>query len=283
MLTKSEGSSKITTKQLADRFIATTLDIPMSEEHLIAFLKKCKFIPEKEQYPEWLTAIKFLDDESLNTSIAENKSIIKKAENEISTAESKLAENMDCKSVLFVNGDDLVRVVFKILEKMLNVSLEFFVDKKKEDVRIHFDDFDFIGEIKGENSNIKSRHITQLDTHYNDYLETLKEKGEEKEVKALLIINPLRKTPLHEREDIHVDQIALAERNGSLIIETEKLLKVYELFIEGNISRDKCIEMLRNETGLLTNEVIRNYCNEFGIRTPTDKNELVAITEDRHD
>ena len=66
------------------------------------------------------------------------------------------------KSVLYTNGDELVQVVFEILEELLGCDLSQFVDLKKEDFLFTIEDTTFIGEIKGVNSNVKNPNITQL-------------------------------------------------------------------------------------------------------------------------
>ena len=53
------------------------------------------------------------------------------------------------------------------------------------------------------------------------------------------------------REPVHEKQINLAKRNGSLIVETITLLKLFERYIAGNITREECLELLKTNIGLL--------------------------------
>ena len=69
-------------------------------------------------------------------------------------------------------------------------------------------------------------------------------------VKSILVINPFITKPLSERYDIHENQIKLAIRNGSLIITTEALLKIYEMFLNGETTTEKILSVLSTETGL---------------------------------
>ena len=62
----------------------------------------------------------------------------------------------------------------KMLEKMLNYNLSEFKDDYKEDFLIEFNDITFIGEIKGVNSNLKNKHLSQLDDHVSDREDYLK-------------------------------------------------------------------------------------------------------------
>lgn len=50
---------------------------------------------------------------------------------------------------------------------------------------------------------------------------------------------------------VNDEVIKLAERNGSLIVETITLLKLFEQYLLGEKNRDECIDSLVNNTGLL--------------------------------
>ena len=253
-------SYKITSCKFDDKFYLTTLDIFSNKDSLMAFLKECNLISDKEEYPQWLLDYKILNDKELQNLITEKETLIENAKKEIVAAKSILDSNLEYKSILFTNGDSLANQIFKILEAILGIDLSGFLDKKNEDFLIEMsDDFEFIGEIKGVTSNVKREHISQLEDHYQGRLDDLGEDSQ-KEIKALLIINPLRKTPINDREPIHDTQINLAIRNESLIITTKSILDIYELFTSDKLTSDKCIEMFRNEIGLLTYEIISKYC-----------------------
>ena len=78
------------------------------------------------------------------------------------------------------------------------------------------------------------------------------EEGRTETVKGILIINPLRSKPLIERDPINEKQVQLAIRNNSLIITTHVLLRLFESFLNGEISVDQIIELFKSKTGLLT-------------------------------
>ncbi len=71
-------------------------------------------------------------------------------------------------------------------------------------------------------------------------------------MKELLIINHSRNKPLSERLPIHKDQIDLAKRNNALIITSESLLKMFEKYKSGKLSRLEIIKCLTEQTGELT-------------------------------
>lgn len=255
-LTKSDKSEKSTTIKLGDNVFVTTLDILNSQEKLLSFISM--FMPQtKSAIPEWMAEIEFADDSEQKDKIRENEVLIETAKENIEVAKDKLAQNMRYKSVLYANGDELVDVVFEMLEKMLDVDLSQFADKKKEDFLIKKQDITFIGEIKGVTSNVKSEHVSQIDVHYYGYLDKLQEENKEENVKQILIMNSLRNKRVSEREEVHENQINLAKRNGCLIIETVTLLRIFEKVNNSEVTSAKCIEVFKEKTGLLKLEDFR--------------------------
>lgn len=248
ILTKSNKSYKPTTIQI-EELIMTTLDF-IELKDIINFLKEINLIEIKEEVPEWMNKYKMFDDIEQFDAIEKNNAIIKKSNENIDKALEVIKQNERYKSILYTNGDELVEVVFEILEKMLRCNLSDFNDKKKEDFAMEIDGIHYIGEIKGVNHNVKSANISQLDVHYQAYIEE-NEIEDQENVKALLIINHQRNKPLGSREDVHDQQIKLAKRNGSLIIETEILLKLFERFKSKEVTSEECIEILSQNTGLL--------------------------------
>lgn len=248
VLTKSIASEKATTI-MRGKVILTTLGIK-DYDTLIAFLREIRLIQDKESMPDWMEDVKMFDDVQQIDIIRENQRQIQAAENRIDEARKVIAKNHEYKSILYTNGDELVRVVFEILEKMLGIDLSEFEDKKKEDFAATVGERTFIGEIKGVTSNVKSENISQLDVHYQSYLDEHEDIGKDK-ISALLIINHQRTKPLSERMVVHERQIGLAKRNGSLIIETCMLLKLFEKYLNRELTRENCIDMLSNNTGLL--------------------------------
>ena len=254
VIAESCGSHKATVI-MKKNIVITTLDI-FSRDEIIDFLIGAGLIAKKrDEYPAWLKDFEILDDAEQKELIAEKKAQIEEANLAIQSAEDKLNENLEFKSILYENGDLLVEHVYKILQEVLNKDMSNFIDEKKEDFNVSFDNVTFIGEIKGVTSNVKSEHISQLDVHCQGYKDKLQEENKEENVKGLLVINPLRNKPLEDREPIHEQQIALAKRNESLIIETELLLELFEKFRNNEITTEKIIEVFSTETGLLKMEV----------------------------
>ena len=253
ILTKSSKSEKITTVKYIEKVYFTTLDICNSLDDLDDFIQYLFAEETNSDIPEWVADYTFGDDLMQKETIKTCNETIEELKNRIKDAQTKLEENNKYKSILYANGNKLVEVIFDILEKTLDCDLNEFVDMKKEDFLIEKDGTVFIGEIKGVTSNVKNEHISQLELHYQTYIdERLQNEQNEDNVHALLIINPFRTKPLSEREPICDKQISLAQRNKSLIIETGILLRLFETFQMGRISSDRIIEILKTKTGILT-------------------------------
>lgn len=253
VVASSHRSKKPTVVEIeSDSVYATTLDIFQSEEMLLGFLKHIFPTGTKDDTPGWVEDFLFADDNEQLEIVSKCKEEIAVANEQIKEAEDTLERNLQYKSILFTNGNELVQIVFKILEQILSYDLSGFVDEKREDFLIVKDEFTIIGEIKGVTSNVKNEHISQVDVHYQSYMDRLNEEGKSENVHQILIINPFRTKPINEREPVNEKQIKLAERNGCLIIETITLLKIFEKFLLGQISSQQCINIFLGTTGLLT-------------------------------
>ena len=250
IVTRSKKSNKVTTIKLYDKLYATTLNISESTDLLKNYLKQLFEQQQKEEVPQWIEEIIFYDDVQQKATIQDNEEIINQAKEKISQATICLQNNKLYKSILYTNGDELVEVVFRILEKLLDYDLSEFVDLKKEDFLIKKQNYTLIGEIKGITSNVKNENIAQLENHYQQYMDQLQENGQEENVHQVLIINPLRSKPLCEREPVHENQIKLAKRNESLIIETKTLLKLFEAYLQGKITIEDCEKLFISKIGL---------------------------------
>ena len=99
------------------------------------------------------------------------------------------------------------------------------------------------------NHNVKSANVSQLDVHVQDYLDNHTDKRID-DIVALLIINHQRTITPDNRDAVHATQIALAERNGSLIIETPVFLAMFEDYRDGRLGRNDVITLFE-KSGLL--------------------------------
>lgn len=250
-LTKSTGN-QITSVSINERIYLTGLNFKSEGFELDSFLKEIGLVENKIEIPDWLVEYKFFNDNELLDSLKNEEERLRNVSKIIENIKNQLNENMSYKVALISSGDELVSIVFDILQEILSCDLSDFEDKKNEDFLIQKTDVTFIGEIKGITSNVKSEHVSQLDVHYQGYLDKLQETNSEENVKALLIINPFRNKPIDVRDEIHINQINLAERNGSLIITANVLLNLFEKYKHNEINSDSIVNLLKEKTGLLT-------------------------------
>ena len=141
--------------------------------------------------------------------------------------------------------------MLEILDEILEYDSSEFIDEKREDFLIKKEDITFVGEIKGLSSSVQNKNVSQLEVHIQNYFDKLEEEGKEEKIKGLLVINHQRNKTLEERQEIHEHQINLATKYGSLIIETQTLLKIYEKYKLGNITKEECKKLFEDNVGLL--------------------------------
>lgn len=256
ILTKSSVSNKITTIKL-NNIILTTLNIFESPQHTSTFLSY--IFPDEKQnkvIPNWISELSFYNDEQLKKTKLEKINEIKKINDEISELDIKLEQNNEYKKVLYETGDELAKVVMKILDDLLDNDSSEFVDEKKEDFLIKKDNITFIGEIKGISQAISNKNVSQLDVHVQNYFDKINEMNITENIKGLLIINHQRNKKISERNEVHQNQIDLAKRNNALIIETNVLLKLYEKYLKKEINTEDVIKLLAEKNGVLTEKDI---------------------------
>lgn len=251
-LTEAEISKNKTTIRVSDNIILSTLKFEHFDTELKDFLEYIGLDKNKEEIPGWLKNVEFFDDKRQTEVVESSTKEIDALRLKIDEANKKLEENLVYKRALIDNGQPLVNIVFDMLEKMLGCDLSDFEDENKEDFLIKLNDVTFIGEIKGITSNIKSENVSQVDVHYQSYLDKLRDNNITEEVKPILIINSFRTKPITEREEVHHIQIDLAVRNGSLIITTYELLKLFEAFLNSQTTTSKIIEVFKTKTGLFS-------------------------------
>ena len=257
-LTKSKSNNSITTFKYNKNCILSSLDL--TELNIDDFLSEIGLLKIVSSIPDWIHDITFYNDKDLMEEKETKSSEIEQIKTAISNIDDQLNNNAFYKKLLYTNGDELVEVVFNVLEQILECDMSEFEDEKKEDFLIKLGNVTFIGEIKGVSTNVKSEHISQLDVHYQSYLDKLAEESITENVKALLIINPFKNKPLNERDEIHENQIKLAKRNESLIITTETLLKVYEEFLSGKKTQLEIMNSFRSQKGLY--KIIKSKAKE---------------------
>lgn len=251
-LTFSKNSNKVTTINNSI-FYVTTIDILNGEvdKNINDYLKEIKLVNSINEYPDWLYLFNYNDDSDKKLEIEKAKEIIKEQKEIIENSNNKLKENLRYKSILVTNSNELVDVVFELIETIFDVDLTDFIDKKREDFLFKKDGITYIGEIKGVTSNIKYEHLSQLNVHYAAYLDELQESNQDENIKKILIMNYERNKNISDRDEINEMQINMAKREQILIIDTLSLLKINEMIINKNLTKEQVISIINNQVGLI--------------------------------
>ena len=251
-LTFSKNSNKVTTINNSI-FYVTTIDILNGEvdKNINDYLKEIKLVNSINEYPDWLYLFNYNDDSDKKLEIEKAKEIIKEQKEIIENSNNKLKENLRYKSILVTNSNELVDVVFELIETIFDVDLTDFIDKKREDFLFKKDGITYIGEIKGVTSNIKYEHLSQLNVHYAAYLDELQESNQDENIKKILIMNYERNKNISDRDEINEMQINMAKREQILIIDTLSLLKINEMIINKNLTKEQVVSIINNQVGLI--------------------------------
>lgn len=238
-------NEKITTIKHKN-LILTTLQLTNRME-VINFIEHT-LLEKKIEIPEWFEEIEMFDDSKQKKLIEKNNSQINKLYSEIDIANEKLEKNNEYKSILYTNGKPLEKTVMIILSEVLKYDLSEFIDENSEDFLVKFEDITFIGEIKGVNSNLKNKHLAQLNIH----LEKRRDEVTGEYLKPLMIINRFKEYPPEKRKPIDKEQItfAIEKYEHTLIITVEMLLKLYQQFLEEKITTEEIIEKFKENEGL---------------------------------
>lgn len=231
-----------------DNFIFTTIEITNTTT-LKSFIDDIS--PSyKVDTPEWFKDIDFLNDEKENENISRYQNEIKCLEDKIKESKGVLEENNKYKSILYTQGNALVKVVNEILDEMLNTNLSKFNDVFDEDFYFEKDNIGFIGEIKGVKSNLKNEYLNQLNDHAVKKLEKYDEEEIDISLKQIMIINTFRKIHPDNRKDIENETLNKVKMHEALVITTPELLKLFEMFKKGEIETEEIVNRFYNEVGL---------------------------------
>lgn len=186
---------------------------------------------ESNEIVDWLDKVNILDDKTLNSKLLQNKEQIDGLLNEQSLLKEKRNQNDFYKSILYSSGDKLVEVVEKILEEMLEISIDD-KDLKKQDLYFKLNDKNILVEIKGVNHPFQRDNISQVKRHIKDYADEHEIYGAdvEKLCKGVLIINPYSLHDLKDKiskEFYSKEVIADAEYEKICTLDTLTLLNYY--------------------------------------------------------
>lgn len=225
----------------------TTLKISNEEELekiLKVSFKEC--FDEKEDASEWIDEVDFLDDADCIDNIKRIDEEIDKLEKEKNNYNNKLKKNSEYKAILYETGDRLAKLVNQMMCEIFNYDMSEFEDEYDEDGRIELDDVTYIIESKGLTKDIKKTDTYKAAEHAVVY----RDKYPDKNVRCLFFACYERNVKPSERSEIKEDIIKCAKNYEVLIIDTRQFLKLFEGYLNGDITVDT-IKKKFDKTGKL--------------------------------
>lgn len=196
--------------------------------------------------PAWVNNINILDDLQIKDDIVSLEKEIAKLDIETKRKVEMLDRNNEYKKLLYTSGDDLVHIVKKVLEEMLEVKVND-QDVKREDLSFELNNKKILVEVKGINTSVKRENVSQLRNHIED--DALLNNVEDDEIhniyKGILIINPYIKSTIEDRikKDFYSKTVESDIKHEDFFaIDTISLLSLYCKFKQGKIKNiDKYI------------------------------------------
>ena len=193
------------------------------------------------EIPEWVN--KFVFDQEV--ALSKEKSKLVESIQEINV---NLERYREFKGILIEGDEQLVRTVSTVLSEGFEIPVNSF-DEYKEDIKILNEKEEPIVfcEVKGVNRGVKREHVNQADSHRE-------RAGLPSSFPAILVMNThIKNTRSIDEKDknVHKEQIIHARKNNVLILRTLDLLRLLKLKMEGEIDKNKVLDVLCSGGGWL--------------------------------
>lgn len=188
-------------------------------------------ITVEEKLPEWTNDFHILNEKEILSQISDTEKEINKLQYELETQNKELDLIRNYKYLLTATGKPLELIVKKVLKEIGFELLE--TEDNRSDVIAKYKNRDIVAEIKGLTKSAGEKNAAQLEKWVSEFIEV-----NEKEPKAILIVNGYCNLPLNERkEPVFPNQmLGYAIKREQCLISTYQLLK---LFIEIKENPDK--------------------------------------------
>jgi len=193
------------------------------------------------EIPEW--ANKFVFDQEVTLSKEKSKLI-----ESIQEINGNMERYREFKRILIEGDEQLVRTVSTVLSDGFEIPVNSF-DEYKEDIKILSEKEELIifCEVKGVNRGVKREHVNQADSHRE-------RAGLPSSFPAILVMNTHIKNTrsIDEKDkDIPKEQIIHARKINVLILRTLDLLRLLKLKMDGEIDKNKVVDVLCSGGGWL--------------------------------
>lgn len=211
-----------------------------------------KIQSERTVTPSWIKEINLPGDLELRQSIYDLNDKILDLKNQKDKFKAKLAQKNGLKSILFETGEFLEESVFNVFQ-ILEFDVANISDQKRSDFLIKTTDGGIIlVEVKGKRGGLTRQDLRALADWVTEYW---KEHGEE--AKGLMVLNPYRLDPPHEREDFFPhDCIQFSKKRDFCLMTTMDLFKVLEDNLEGKTTREEIEKRILETKGSWNNKII---------------------------
>lgn len=185
----------------------------------------------EEKLPEWTNGFYILNEKEILSQISDTKNEVKKLQDKLETQIKELELIRNYKYLLTATGKPLELIVKQVLKEIGFELLE--TEENRSDVIAKYKNMDIVAEIKGLTKSAAEKNAAQLEKWVSEFIEV-----NEKEPKAILIVNGYCNLPLNERkEPVFPNQmLGYAIKREQCLISTYQLLK---LFIEIKENPDK--------------------------------------------
>ena len=199
----------------------------------------------EDKLPEWTNNFHILDEKKILSQISDTEKEINKLQYELETQNKELDLIRNYKYLLTATGKPLELIVKKVLKEIGFELLE--TEENRSDVIAKYKNMDIVAEIKGLTKSAGEKNAAQLEKWVSEFI-----KVNEKEPKAILIVNGYCNLPLNERkEPVFPNQmLGYAIKREQCLISTYQLLKLFIEIKENPDKSDILISELLNTVGI---------------------------------
>lgn len=121
---------------------------------------------------------------------------------------------------------------------------------------IEINNFNNLKSLDNYDINVFDLSNSNIWRNKSKYMDKLQEENKEEKIKKILIMNYERTKEIEKRDNINFMQIELAEKNNTLIIDTKRLLTIYEKLLQGILNKSQVIEYIKSNSGIIDLEKI---------------------------
>ncbi len=199
----------------------------------------------EEKLPEWTNGFYILNEKEILSQISDTKNEVKKLQDKLESQNKELELIRNYKYLLTATGKPLELIVKQVLKEIGFDLLE--TEDNRSDVIAKYKNIDIVAEIKGLTKSAGEKNAAQLEKWVSEFIEV-----NEKEPKAILIVNGYCNLPLNERkEPVFPNQmLGYAIKREQCLISTYQLLKLFIEIKENPDKSDILISELLNTVGI---------------------------------